>query len=145
MTSVHMLPSSLPFDLAKHPTCCHGAPLRSLGDVRRPGFVGHGDDSERRAVRLLSAHQNKHRKVCCGPPTAPPVQHRPTLAERALETHRSLPSLIQSADRIKGRAQRSQVRFYPADISPGDAEVFLRCTHVLGTFFDKKPSHSALC
>lgn len=27
--------------------------------------------------------------------------------------------------------------FYPADISPGDAKVFLRCTHVLGTFFDK--------
>lgn len=119
MTSVHMLPSSLPFDLAKHPTCCHGVALRSLGGVRRPGFVGHGDDSERRAVRLLSAHQNKHRKVCCGPPTAPPVQHRPTLAERTLETHRSPPSLIQSAGRIKGRAQRSQSAFIPLTFLQG--------------------------
>lgn len=94
--------AALLFDLfAKHPTCCCGPPLWGLGDVRRPGFVGHSDDSKHLAVRLLSAHQNKHRRFCSSTPPPHP-QHSPSssdwvwLNDKTLRMHRTLPSLIQA-------------------------------------------------
>lgn len=42
--------------------CAPGSRRRPAGRVR----AGHGVDSERLAVRLRSARQNKHRRVCCG-------------------------------------------------------------------------------
>lgn len=75
LTSVHMFSSSSPAlcPLTERPTCCYCSLLWSLGDVRRPEFVGHSDDSEHLAARLLSAHQNKHRRVHSSPPTKSPV------------------------------------------------------------------------
>lgn len=74
--------AALPSDLfAEHPTCCCGSLLWSLGDVRRPEFVGHSDDSKHLAARLLCAHQNKHRRVSSSPPTTPPVQFWLSLRE----------------------------------------------------------------
>lgn len=93
LTSVLMFSGSPA--LWPHPTCCCGPPLWSLGDVRRPEFVGHGDDSKHLAARLLSAHQNKHRRVSSRPPTASPVQLWPNLRDYTAKMHRILPALIK--------------------------------------------------
>lgn len=97
-----------------HPTCCCGPQLWSLGDVRQPEFVGHADDSEHLAARLLSAHQNKHRRALHQPSHSTPC---PALTEaQRLNTKdtRDPDSSNQNNVRVKGQAARSQSTFIPA-------------------------------
>lgn len=64
--------------------CAPGSRRRPAGRVR----AGHGVDSERLAVRLRSARQNKHRRLCCGLQ----LHNGPRP-----EMHRALPPPIEAA------------------------------------------------
>lgn len=109
--------AALPSDLfTKHPTCSRGPLLWSLGDVRRPEFVGHSDDSKHLAARLLSAHQNKHRRFLLQPSHNTPC---PALTEsqRLNAKDAEDPAFSnKNTVRVKGRAWRSQSTFIPATL-----------------------------
>lgn len=115
--------ASLPFDLlTDHPTCCCSPLLWSLGDVRWPEFVGHSDDSDHLAVKWLSAHQNKHRKVYLSPMT----EFQRLTTDNASNPDVSNPKGVG----IKGSPWRSRLTFIPENV-----DVFFSWTPVWNTFW----------
>lgn len=108
----HCSPALWP--LTEHHTCC--PLLWSPGDVRRPEFKSHSDDSEHLAARLLSGHQNKHRRFLLQPSHNTPCPAL-TASQRLNAKDAQDPALSnQNNVSVKGHAWRSESTFIPATL-----------------------------